>query len=180
MDEIALGHSFKSGLYRRGFVSIREPLHTNLQKMKAVLLTMPFLKTSCRNNQVLITSDNTSLMVYINKQGGKDPQNSVLWCEELLLVALTNQDNLHPSALCTNIHSKRITTKPGIPEPPCMHGIWSSALQEHRFTAEVAERTAVPQITQFLTCKFLPELGKRRSQIHGIMMDYCAWATCMD
>ena len=42
----------------------------------------------------------------------------------------------------------------------------------------MAERTAVPQTTlKFLTCKFLPELGKRRSEIHGIMMDYCAWAT---
>ena len=39
--------------------------------MKAVLLALQFFKTDCRNNQVLIASDNnTSVVAYINKQGG--------------------------------------------------------------------------------------------------------------
>ena len=42
----------------------------NLLEMKAVLLAMQFFKTDCRNNQVLIASDNTSVVAYINKQGG--------------------------------------------------------------------------------------------------------------
>ena len=45
-------------------------LHINLLEMKAVLLALQFFKTDCRNNQVLITSDNTSVVAYINKQGG--------------------------------------------------------------------------------------------------------------
>ena len=44
-------------------------LHINLLEMKAVLLVLQFFKTDCRNNQVLIPSDNTSAVVYINKQG---------------------------------------------------------------------------------------------------------------
>ena len=45
-------------------------LHLNLLEMKAVLLALQFFKTDCRNNQVLIASDNTSVVAYINKQGG--------------------------------------------------------------------------------------------------------------
>ena len=45
-------------------------LHINLLEMKAVLLALQFLKMDCKNNQVLITSDNTSVVAYINKQGG--------------------------------------------------------------------------------------------------------------
>ena len=45
-------------------------LHINLLEMKAVLLALQFFKTDCRNNQVLIASDNTSVVAYINKQGG--------------------------------------------------------------------------------------------------------------
>ena len=45
-------------------------LHINLLEMKVVLLALQFFKTDCRNNQVLIASDNTSVVAYINKQGG--------------------------------------------------------------------------------------------------------------
>ena len=44
--------------------------HINLLEMKAVL-ALQFFKTDCRNNQVLIASDHTSVVAYINKQGGK-------------------------------------------------------------------------------------------------------------
>ena len=45
-------------------------LHINLLKMKAVFLPLQFIKKTCQNNQVLIASDNTSVVAYINKQGG--------------------------------------------------------------------------------------------------------------
>ena len=45
-------------------------LHINLLEMKAVLLALQFFKKDCRNNQVLIASGNTSVVAYINKQGG--------------------------------------------------------------------------------------------------------------
>ena len=34
-----------------------------------VLLALQFFKTDCKNNQVLIASDNTPVVTYINKQG---------------------------------------------------------------------------------------------------------------
>ena len=44
--------------------------HIHLLEMKVVLLALQFFKTDCRNNQVIIASDNTSVVAYINKQGG--------------------------------------------------------------------------------------------------------------
>ena len=44
-------------------------LHINLLEMKAVFLALQFFKTDCRNHQVLIASDSTSVVTYINKQG---------------------------------------------------------------------------------------------------------------
>ena len=45
-------------------------LYINLLEMKAVLLALQFFKAVCRNNQVLIASENTSVVAYISKQGG--------------------------------------------------------------------------------------------------------------
>ena len=45
-------------------------LHISLLELKAVLLALRFFQSDCRNNQVLIASDNTSVVSYINKQGG--------------------------------------------------------------------------------------------------------------
>ena len=38
--------------------------------MKAVFLALQFFQKDCKHNQVLIASDNTSVVAYINKQGG--------------------------------------------------------------------------------------------------------------
>ena len=45
-------------------------LHINLLEMKTVFLALKFFKTTCKNNRVLIASDNTSVVSYRNKQGG--------------------------------------------------------------------------------------------------------------
>ena len=63
---IHLGQNSTGGLW-----SLSEKhIHINLLEMKAVLLALQFFQTDCRNNQVLIASDNTSVVAYINKQGG--------------------------------------------------------------------------------------------------------------
>ena len=49
---------------------LEKHLHINLLEMKAVFLALQFFKKTCQNNQVLIASDNTSVVAYINKQGG--------------------------------------------------------------------------------------------------------------
>ena len=45
-------------------------LHIYLLELKAVFLALQFFKKNCSNNLVLIASDNTSVVSYINKQGG--------------------------------------------------------------------------------------------------------------
>ena len=45
-------------------------LHINLLEMKEVFLALQFFRLTCKNNRVLIASDNTSVVSYINKQGG--------------------------------------------------------------------------------------------------------------
>ena len=49
---------------------LEKHLHINLLEMKAAFLALQFSKKICQNNQVLIASDNTSVVAYINKQGG--------------------------------------------------------------------------------------------------------------
>ena len=48
----------------------KKHLHINLLELKAVFLALQFFKKNCSNNLVLIASDNTSVVSYINKQGG--------------------------------------------------------------------------------------------------------------
>ena len=45
-------------------------LHINLLELKAVFLALQSFKKNCSNNLVLIASDNTSVVSYINRQGG--------------------------------------------------------------------------------------------------------------
>ena len=57
-----LGRSLRSKFYSRSRVS-------HLLELKAVLLALRYFQTDCKNNLVLIASDNTSVVAYINKQG---------------------------------------------------------------------------------------------------------------
>ena len=176
-----LGQNSTGGLW-----SLSEKhLHINLLEMKAVLLALQFFKTDCRNNQVLIASDNTSVVVYINKLGlgSRYPQHSMgkpgclrvsshcPTAQSYTKTSISNvQDNSdcprladktmvlgpsgdvsgHSETTTTHMHSATTATEqplpcqPNIPEPPHLVS-WSSALQEHGFTAEVAERIAAPQ-----------------------------------
>ena len=61
-----LDHDSTGGVWSR----VKKLLQINLLEMKAVLLALQFFKTTWRNNHVLIASDNTSVVSYINKQGG--------------------------------------------------------------------------------------------------------------
>ena len=67
-------------------------LHINLLEMKAVLLALQFFKMYCKNNQVLITSENTSVMTYIKTQGGV---RSVVLCALLWrILTWCHKDNV--------------------------------------------------------------------------------------
>ena len=45
-------------------------LHTNLLELKAVFLALKSLELLCRDQIVLIATDNTTVVSYINKEGG--------------------------------------------------------------------------------------------------------------
>ena len=53
----------------RGMV-VRPQIVIQGEFLKAVFLALQFFKTTCKNNRVLIASDNTSVVSYINKQDG--------------------------------------------------------------------------------------------------------------
>ena len=46
------------------------PLHINFLKLKAVSLALKSLKLLCRDQIVLVAMDNTTVVCYINKEGG--------------------------------------------------------------------------------------------------------------
>ena len=66
-------------------------LHINFLEMKAVFLALQFFKLTCKNNRVLIASDNTSVVSYINKQGGtRSAELCALMCRILTWCNLNN------------------------------------------------------------------------------------------
>ena len=62
-----LGHSLRS----KGLWSDREKrLHINVLELKAVPLALRSFKDQCQNQTVLVATDNSTVVAYINKQGG--------------------------------------------------------------------------------------------------------------
>ena len=74
----------------RGNWSLPESkLHMNYVELKAVLLALKEFQTLCTNNIVLIATDNTTVVAYINKEGG---MNTDLVYQELS----NSQSSSHP------------------------------------------------------------------------------------
>ena len=66
----------------RGTWSLRESkLHINHLDLKAVFLALKELKDLCSNNIVLVVTDHTTVVAYINKKGGMKlgPLCALLW-----------------------------------------------------------------------------------------------------
>ena len=62
-----LGRSLRS----KGLWSDREKrLHINVLELKAVSLALRDFKDQCQNQTVLVATDNSTVVAYINKQGG--------------------------------------------------------------------------------------------------------------
>ena len=55
----------------KGLWSDREKrLHINILELKAVSLALQSFKDECQNQTVLVATDNSTVVAYINKQGG--------------------------------------------------------------------------------------------------------------
>jgi hypothetical protein len=61
-------------------------LHINILEMKAVLLAVQQSATLLLNQSILVSTDNSTVVSYINKQGGTHSRSLFLLVEELLLL----------------------------------------------------------------------------------------------
>ena len=65
-----LRHSLRANLCKRFVVRQGKRLHINILELKAVFLALQRFKDQCQNQAVLVTTDNSTVVAYINKQGG--------------------------------------------------------------------------------------------------------------
>ena len=65
-----LGSSLRTNLYKGSVVSREKRLHINVLELKVVSLALRSFKDQCQNQTVLVATDNSTVVAYINKQGG--------------------------------------------------------------------------------------------------------------
>ena len=65
-----LGRSLRTKFYPRSVVSPEKGLHINVLELKAVFLALRHFKDQCQDQTVLVATDNSTVVAYINKQGG--------------------------------------------------------------------------------------------------------------
>ena len=65
-----LGRSLKSKFYKGSVVRWGKRLHINVLELKVVSLALQSFKDQCQNQTVLVATDNSTVVAYINKQGG--------------------------------------------------------------------------------------------------------------
>jgi hypothetical protein len=83
-----VGDLLLSGVWSKGESS----LHSNILEMKAVLLAVQQSLHILSNQSILLSTDNSTVVCYVNKQGGTHSPSLFLLVEELLLL-------LHQTAL---------------------------------------------------------------------------------
>ena len=65
-----LGRSLRPKFYKGSVVRSEKRLHINVLELKAVSLALCDFKDQCQNQTVLVATDNSTVVAYINKQGG--------------------------------------------------------------------------------------------------------------
>ena len=65
-----LGHSLRACLCKGSVVRQGKRLHINVLELKAFSLALQRFKDQCQNQTVLVATDNSTVVAYINKQGG--------------------------------------------------------------------------------------------------------------
>ena len=117
-----VGHSFKRA-YGKG------KLVTNYLELKAVLLALREFQALCTNRVVLIATDNTTVVAYINKEGGmkSGPLCALLW--RILTWCTRNQVTLKARHIPGRLNVSRQTIQTGpnhsnrmVPQPRGIQG----------------------------------------------------------
>ena len=65
-----LGRTLRANLCKKSVVRQEKRLHINALELKAVSLALQRFKDQCQNQTVLVATDNSTVVAYINKQGG--------------------------------------------------------------------------------------------------------------
>ena len=146
----------------RGTWSLPESkLHINYLELKAVFLALKEFQSLCSSNIVLVATDNTTVVSYINKEGGMRSGTlcALLW--RILTINISKDENL--TRLLDSFHRDRPKGRRGIPS-------WNLSLVLHQLTKAPFEPLKEASL-KHLTFKtvFLLALGsgKRRSEIHA-------------
>ena len=76
-----LGRSLRASLYKRSVVRQGKRPDINVQELKAVSTALQRFKDQCQNQTVLVAMDNSTVVAYINKQGGTHSMEmcALLW-----------------------------------------------------------------------------------------------------
>ena len=76
-----VGRSLKRAHCKRNWVLPGSKLHINYLELKAVFLALKEFQDPCSNKIVLVATDNTTVVSYINKEGGmrSGPLCALLW-----------------------------------------------------------------------------------------------------
>ena len=62
--------ALRASLYKKFVVRQGKRLHINVLELKAVSLALKRFRVQCQNQTVLVAMDNSTVVAYINKQGG--------------------------------------------------------------------------------------------------------------
>ena len=137
-----LGRTLRSRLRRRLMV---KQLHINVLELKAVILALKHFSDQCTKKQVLVASDNTTVVAHINKQGGThSPELCALmwqlltWCNKYQMLLRARHV---PGSL--NVIADGLSRRNQI-----QHTKWSLSPQIFKQIAQLWEH---PQIDLFAT-----------------------------
>ena len=156
-----LGDSTSRGVWS----AIESPLHLNNLELKAVLLALRSLEHLCRDQIVLVATDNTTVVSYINKQGGMKSGSLcallwrlLSWCypRGIILRARHIPGRLNVIADKLSRHNQVIQTE------------WSLSQQVFNLLCSIWDR---PQIDLFAT-----RFNHKLPQFVSPVPDPAAWA----
>ena len=84
------GYISQNQIFQGEWTATQKTWHINCLEMKAVILTLKHFLNQLKNNWVLVRCDNTSVVQYINRQGGTKSPNLCYLTWELWKIAIQN------------------------------------------------------------------------------------------
>ena len=130
-----LGCSLGAGLYKRSLVRRVKKLHMNVLELKAVSLALKRFKDQCQNQTVLVATDNSTAVAYINKQGKTHlaeicalPGKIMTWCHHYQITGFPGCLNVMAGSLSrsTQVQSTQWSLHPQVFKQICQKWFFSN------------------------------------------------------